>query len=453
MQRKFAHATLVLALVGAIGMGSRGDDQVSRAMTILKENCLACHNPQKKKGGLVLASRETALKGGENGAVLVPGKAKESRLAAAVLPEADPHMPPKGQLTPDEIAALRAWIDAGAQWDEKVLLAAKPATTHPVTLRALPASYHPVLAMALSPDQKRLAAGRGDRVLVFDISSEGRPVIMQLEMPPGDVVQSLTWGGPGKWLAAGGYRRIRVWDGQSGQLHRELGGLDGRVTALAFAPDGQTLVAADGEVASPAMIRAWRVEDARQAAAWKGHDDTIFSLKVSRDGKLLVSGGADRLVRLWDLADHKELAKFEGHAGAVAAVAIDPESGRIASAGADKEIRIWDLKGKDLKATLTTSPAPVTDLIWVDAKTVLSTSEDGAARFSNQENKERATATFAGAPDVLYCAAVTSDGKRIFAGCHDGFVYVWSAAGAKLEGKIPGTQPTTTPAGKAKSRG
>jgi mono/diheme cytochrome c family protein len=454
---------IVLIATGALALGkvdqtsaaappSEGPQVVSRAMTLLKENCLSCHNPEKKKGGLVLASREAALKGGENGAVLVPGSAKESRMAAAVLPEADPHMPPKGQLTADEIAAMRAWIDFGAQWDEKVLLASKPATTRPVTLRALPAIYHPVLAMALSPDQKRLAAGRGDRVLVFDISSEARPVVMELAMPPGDVLQSLAWEGKGKWLAAGGYRRVRIWDGQSGQLHRELGGLDGRVTAIAFSPDGQSLIAADGEVAAPGTVRIWRVEDARQVASWRAHDDSIFSIKISKDGKLLVSGGADRLVRLWDLADHKELAKFEGHNGAVSAVAIDPGAARIASAGTDKEIKIWDLKGKELKVSLTTSPAAVTDLAWVDATTVLSASEDGVARFSREDNKERAVATFSGAPDVLYCAAITADGKTVFAGCHDGFVYVWRSAGAKLEGKLPAAQPATAAPPTAKAQ-
>jgi len=39
-----------------------------------------------------------------------------------------------------------------------------------------------------------------------------------------------------------------------------------------------------------------------------------------------------------------------------------------------------------------------------------------------------------GADDVLYCLTATSDGKTLFAGCHDGTVYVWS--GGKLEGKL-----------------
>jgi WD40 repeat protein len=436
---------LALVSTGRIASAAEPEQAVGRAMVVLKQHCVSCHNHEKKKGGLVLTSREMAMHGGEGGPVLVPGKAGESKLAAALLPEADPHMPPKGQLTPDEIAAIKTWIDSGAAWDEKKLLEVKTAVTRPVQLRALPARYQPVLAMALSPDQKRLAVGRGDRVLVYDVAEKGRPMIHDLAMVTGDVVQSLAWGKDGKWLAAGGYRRVRLWVGGSGELKRDLSGIDGRVTAMAFTPDGQTLVAADGEVASPGLIRMWRVDDAEALGSWKAHDDNVLSLDLSTDGKLLVTGGADRLVRLWELADRKELGKFDGHAAAVTAVALSADGKRLASASADKEVKIWDVAGKQLKASLTSNPGGVTALAWVDAKTVLSACEDGVARFTTEEEKTRATRTFGGAADVLYCAAITRDGKTVFAGCHDGAVYVWSAAGAKSDGKLPSIRPTKTP--------
>jgi WD40 repeat protein len=412
----------------------------ARAMTILRENCTSCHNAEKKKGKLLLTSREAALNGGENGAAIVPGDPAKSPLALLIAADADPHMPPKGQLTPAEIDALKAWITAGAEWDEATLTAPKIATTRPIDLRPLPTDYRPVLSLAISPDQKRLAAGRGDRVLVFDITKKERPIVAQFATP-NDLVQSLAWSPDGQTLASGGFRRIRLWEVASGKEIRQIDGLSGRVTALAFTPDGKTLIAGDGDVASTGMIRTWQMPDAQPLASWAAHADSILSLDVSRDGKLLATAGADRLAKIWDLASRKELAKLEGHAGPVVAVAMTADGAQLASGGMDKEIKVWDVKTKEQAVALTTNPAGATALAWVDAKTLLSASEDGAIRFSTKESKERATRQFPTAPDVLYCAAITADGKTIFGGCHDGQVYAWSVANTKLEGALP--QPET----------
>ena len=65
-----------------------------------------------------LAQQPGAVAAEENGAVLVPGKPDESPLLQrCLLPlDHDDHMPPDGkpQPTAEELAALRAWIAAGA---------------------------------------------------------------------------------------------------------------------------------------------------------------------------------------------------------------------------------------------------------------------------------------------------------------------------------------------------
>ncbi len=95
-----------------------GRQTTERAMRLLSANCLSCHNAEKHKGGLQLLSRGDALKGGDGGPVLVPGKPNESALFKALAPDADPHMPPKKQLSTNQIELMRRWIAAGAPWDE-----------------------------------------------------------------------------------------------------------------------------------------------------------------------------------------------------------------------------------------------------------------------------------------------------------------------------------------------
>jgi hypothetical protein len=84
---------------------------------ILAKHCYACHGAQKQKSGFRLDTATSALKGGDSGPAIVPGKSGESRLIQAVTgAEGVTRMPPREpRLTAQEIALLRAWIDAGAR--------------------------------------------------------------------------------------------------------------------------------------------------------------------------------------------------------------------------------------------------------------------------------------------------------------------------------------------------
>jgi hypothetical protein len=79
--------------------------------------CLSCHGPDKAEGGLRLDSREMALKGGDSGPALVPGKPDQSLLLMAVKrTHKILEMPPKEKLAGKDIAILERWIREGASW-------------------------------------------------------------------------------------------------------------------------------------------------------------------------------------------------------------------------------------------------------------------------------------------------------------------------------------------------
>ncbi|MBX2891408.1 MAG: hypothetical protein KF734_10800 [Saprospiraceae bacterium] len=84
---------------------------------IMEQKCVGCHNPKKKKGGLLLDSPDGILKGGKHGPVLVAGNPDASELYRRITLPAyhDEHMPPKGkrQLEKGEIEVLERWIASG----------------------------------------------------------------------------------------------------------------------------------------------------------------------------------------------------------------------------------------------------------------------------------------------------------------------------------------------------
>src|SRR5262245_45997204 len=51
---------------------------------LLNTRCISCHGPDKVEGGLRLDSRDRALKGGDSGPSLVPGKPEKSLLLMAI---------------------------------------------------------------------------------------------------------------------------------------------------------------------------------------------------------------------------------------------------------------------------------------------------------------------------------------------------------------------------------
>ena len=88
---------------------------------IFAHNCYKCHSSKKVKGELRLDQKHMALKGGEDGPVIIPGKPDESEIIRRItLPRNDEDaMPSKGKtLQKQEIELLRYWIAMGAPWPD-----------------------------------------------------------------------------------------------------------------------------------------------------------------------------------------------------------------------------------------------------------------------------------------------------------------------------------------------
>src|SRR4051794_2905793 len=84
---------------------------------LFRERCYECHSHEsgKAKGGLVLDTRNGWAKGGEHGPAIVPGKPNDSLLIRAVgYADPDLQMPPKKQLSDEQVGKLRDWIALGA---------------------------------------------------------------------------------------------------------------------------------------------------------------------------------------------------------------------------------------------------------------------------------------------------------------------------------------------------
>jgi mono/diheme cytochrome c family protein len=92
---------------------------------IFDGNCVACHGEGKVKANLRLDSYDRLMRGGEDGAVIIPGQPERSTLLKRItLPPNDKKfMPSEGKppLQAEQIALIRAWIAQGASPELKTL--------------------------------------------------------------------------------------------------------------------------------------------------------------------------------------------------------------------------------------------------------------------------------------------------------------------------------------------
>jgi hypothetical protein len=109
---------LALLILSASASATNFHDDVKPLLAV---HCHKCHGAEEQKGGLRLDEKAAALRGGESGAAIVPGKVTESELLRRVTShDKDEQMPPKGaRLSAAEVATLRAWIAQGAPWPER----------------------------------------------------------------------------------------------------------------------------------------------------------------------------------------------------------------------------------------------------------------------------------------------------------------------------------------------
>lgn len=95
----------------------------TRVKPILDANCARCHGGFNHRGGLKMDTRAGMLKGGKDGAVIVPGDPAKSLLVSLIRHEgkvSEPMPPNKPKISDADIATIEEWIKAGALMPEDV---------------------------------------------------------------------------------------------------------------------------------------------------------------------------------------------------------------------------------------------------------------------------------------------------------------------------------------------
>lgn len=203
----------------------------------------------------------------------------------------------------------------------------KPFSLAKLDPKKVPAAFRPMKGMP--PEVVAVVGLRTDRMDAFALRGDGRFLALT---------------GPDEF--------VRVWDLDGIKLVSVMKQPDIAV-CLTFTPDGKRLITGDAS----GMLRIFeKATDQRVPTfkvGWAAHKDgPVWTAAASPNGKLLASGGRDKLLKLWDIAKAKPtaVASLAGHDDGVRSLAFTPDGARLVSVGGDdRQLRLWSVT--DGKAT------------------------------------------------------------------------------------------------------
>jgi WD40 repeat protein/tRNA A-37 threonylcarbamoyl transferase component Bud32 len=256
---------------------------------------------------------------------------------------------------------------------------------------------------------------------------------------PGGKVTTIAFRPDGAWLATaddGG--NVQLWDIATGKVVRTLKIHDYNIAALAFHPNGRWLAAAGEKAGNPGAVRVYDTETGNEVYSLKEHTKAVRALAFSSDGRWLATGGDDRVVRVWDAKSGAPAKSWELIEGSIRLLAFDPKSARLA-AGAGSLVRVFHVADKDPPTSLRHDRL-VTALAFAKDNEVITVSGDRSDRSEETVHVwsaagERPARTFAlpGRPWV----ALSPDGTNVATCTPNLNVGIWSVGSEKLLATSP----------------
>jgi dipeptidyl aminopeptidase/acylaminoacyl peptidase len=289
-------------------------------------------------------------------------------------------------------------------------------------------------AVAWSPDGTRLVVGKfwRNQVQSWDANT-GQHVVNYSAPGLGGRVYAVAWLPNGQTLAAGGESGLWVWDATSGDIVTTYTEHKDTVIALANSPDSKYIASGSNDQ----TVQVWEVLTGRTVVVYRGHRGGIGAAAWSPDGRYIASASFDKTVQVWEAATGRTVFTYRGHTSGVYAVAWSPDGQHLASGGKDQMVQVWPVTlfendGLQQSSTIISyhgHTAAVQTVSWSpDSRTIASAAEN-VQLWNGLTGRHIFTYTGNDISAVKYVdgLAWSPNGRYIASGGMEGTVQVWNA--------------------------
>jgi WD40 repeat protein len=271
--------------------------------------------------------------------------------------------------------------------------------------------------ISFSPDGKSLVTGSFDRTIrIWDLAARAPKKVLASGVMPISAAVSRD----GRWIAGGFLdSSLRVWTGD-GVEQRPLKGHELQVTGVAFVPDGYLV-----STSTDGTARLWDYERGVQKASTGGFPKGAMCLAMTRDGRSIAVGSAERQVWFLDPKSWDEHRILDGvHDGVVRCAAFSPDGQQLATGSNEGAVVLTDVASGRRQA-LNGHTQKVNAIAYSpDGQWVATASWDGTLRVWNARGGVPVGVIRTGVP--VPGVAFSPDGRTMVAGMGDGVIRVWS---------------------------
>ncbi|MEH2224251.1 WD40 repeat domain-containing protein [Nostoc sp.] len=157
-------------------------------------------------------------------------------------------------------------------------------------------------------------------------------------------------------LVGGTYLYLKKWDLNTGKSLRTIKKMfstkmNDYPKHLTFSSDAQTLAIVGSQhdnTLKTVRTEIWNLNTEQLSHFINGQPygkrNTITTIALSSDGKILAIGNSSGNIIIWNLETKQNIYNIKGHLQSINSVAVNTDTKIIASASYDKPIKIWDLR-------------------------------------------------------------------------------------------------------------